>query len=190
MGTHGRQRRTRTAIPSRTGAIGVVVLLAATLLSAPHAAADHTPAPSVVALVGSLQSELGCPGDWQPECAATVLEPVPGSRRSTEHDFEVPAGAYEYKVALNGTWDENYGSGGVPDGANIPLQSQGGPITFTYDHATHVIEANLPEPINSDSSAQWVRRDLIALDLAKYPDAVRFRLYWAPRADSRSTAIP
>ena len=35
----------------------------AALLSQPVAAvADHTPTPSVVALVGSLQSELGCPG--------------------------------------------------------------------------------------------------------------------------------
>ena len=25
--------------------------------------------PSRVVLIGSLQSELGCPGDWQPECA-------------------------------------------------------------------------------------------------------------------------
>ena len=95
------------------------------------------------------------------------------------NEFQVPAGAYEYKVALNGTWDENYGSGGAAGGANIRLQSQGGPITFTYDHATHVIDDNLPDPINSDSSAQWVRRDLIAWDLANYPDAVRFRLYWA-----------
>ena len=42
------------------------------LLSQP-AAADHTPDPAGVALVGSLQSELGCPGDWQPDCAATEL---------------------------------------------------------------------------------------------------------------------
>ena len=28
--------------------------------------------------------------------------------------FTVPAGSYEYKVALNETWDENYGAGGSP----------------------------------------------------------------------------
>ena len=31
------------------------------------ALADHTADPSGVALVGNLQSELGCAGDWQPD---------------------------------------------------------------------------------------------------------------------------
>ena len=35
------------------------------------ASADHTAVPQAVALVGSLQSEIGCPGDWQPDCAAS-----------------------------------------------------------------------------------------------------------------------
>ncbi|WP_309124777.1 hypothetical protein, partial [Arthrobacter sp.] len=30
------------------------------------ALADHSPSPQSVTLVGSLQSELGCAGDWQP----------------------------------------------------------------------------------------------------------------------------
>ena len=90
----------------------------------------------MVALVGSLQSELGCPGDWQPECAADR-----GCSRSrarpacSARTFDVPAGRYEYKVALNGSWDENYGAGGAPGGANIPLTAPGGAVTFTYDHA-------------------------------------------------------
>ena len=54
---------------------GLVVLL----IGAPAAQAHHTPPPSTVALVGSLQSELGCPGDWQPECPQTRLQPVAGS---------------------------------------------------------------------------------------------------------------
>ena len=95
-------------------------------------------------LVGSLQSELGCPGDWQPECAATHLQPVAGQPELFRATFTVPAGSYEYKVALNDSWDENYGAGGAAGGANIPLTSPGGPITFTYDHATHLISDNTP----------------------------------------------
>ena len=69
--------RTQTHPIRLRWAIGLVVLgLLAVLLPAQRAAADHTPIPSTVTLVGSLQSELGCPGDWQPECAATHLEPV------------------------------------------------------------------------------------------------------------------
>ena len=52
----------------------VAVLVAASLfaISLPLRASD-TPAPASVAIAGSLQSELGCPGDWQPECAVTDL---------------------------------------------------------------------------------------------------------------------
>ena len=89
-----------------------------------------------MALVGSLQSELGCPGDWQPECPQTRLTRDGDVFKAT---FDVPAGNYEYKVALNNSWDENYGAGGAPSGANIPLTAPGGPVTFTYDPATHVI---------------------------------------------------
>ena len=63
----------------------------ATLAAATPARADHTPAPGTVALVGSLQSELGCPGDWQPECAATRLQPVTGSDGLFRGSFAVPA---------------------------------------------------------------------------------------------------
>ena len=35
--------------------------------------ASHTPDPSAATIAGSLQDELGCPGDWQPDCAATHL---------------------------------------------------------------------------------------------------------------------
>jgi hypothetical protein len=35
------------------------------------AQASHTPAPMTVTLVGSLQSEVGCNGDWDAACAAS-----------------------------------------------------------------------------------------------------------------------
>ena len=35
--------------------------------------ASHTPDPSSVTVAGSLQSEAGCSGDWQADCAATHL---------------------------------------------------------------------------------------------------------------------
>ena len=53
------------------------VLPAAQLaLAAPTArpVADHTANPTSVAVVGSLQSELGCAGDWDPACASTFLD--------------------------------------------------------------------------------------------------------------------
>ena len=42
----------------------------AALIAWPALASD-TPDPASVTVAGSLQSELGCPGDWQPDCADT-----------------------------------------------------------------------------------------------------------------------
>ena len=51
------------------------VLLGCALVAVPGVATatSATAAASSVALVGDLQSELGCSADWQPECAATEL---------------------------------------------------------------------------------------------------------------------
>ena len=161
-------------------AIGLVVLgLLAVLLPAQRAAADHTPIPSTVTLVGSLQSELGCPGDWQPECATTHLTAVPGEPEVFQGTFTVPAGNYAYKVALNGNWDENYGAGGAPGGADLSMTALGGPVTFTYDHRTHVISDDTPKPLIADSAAHWLRRGTIAWNLPDSRDGFTYRLYWA-----------
>jgi pullulanase-type alpha-1,6-glucosidase len=156
----------------------VCALLAALLLGAPSARADHTPLPSTVTLVGSLQSELGCPGDWQPGCAQTGLQPVAGSAGVFRGTFDVPAGNYEYKVALNGSWDENYGAGGAAGGANIALTAPGGPVTFTYDHASHVIRDDAPRALGSERGAHWLRAGVIAWQPP--PGAASYRLYHAP----------
>ena len=152
---------------------------AATTLPLPRAAADHTPIPDTVTLVGLLQSELGCPGDWQPECAATQLQPVAGEPGVFRSTFTVPAGNYAYKVALNGSWDENYGAGGAPGGADISLTAPGTPITFTYDHATHLISDDLPKSVTAEQAAHWVRRTVIAWNLPDQRDGFSYRLFWA-----------
>ena len=157
-----------------------LVALLVLAVGAVPARADHTPVPGTVALVGTLQSELACPGDWQPECPQTRLQPVPGSPGVFRATFEVPAGTYEYKVALNNSWDENYGAGGAPGGANIALSAPGGPITFTYDHATHVISDDLPRPVGAERGAHWLRAGVIAWDLPDDRDGLSYRLHWAP----------
>jgi pullulanase len=98
---------------------------------------DPPPEVASVTIVGSLQSELGCPGDWQPDCASTHLT------FDTDDDvwqgtFSVPAGAWEYKAALNDNWTENYGANAQMDGANISLTlGTETPVKFYYDHKSH-----------------------------------------------------
>jgi hypothetical protein len=107
------------------------------------ASADHTPNPTSVTIAGSLQSELGCAGDWDPACAATHLV-YDGTDDVWQAVFNVPAGGWEYKAALNDSWDENYGAGGVPGGANIALAlGAAADVKFYYDHKSHWITDNV-----------------------------------------------
>ncbi len=119
--------------------LGIAVLTGAI----PSALGSHTPAPSSVTIAGSLQSELGCPGDWDPGCAATHLSYDAGDD-AWQASFSVPAGNWEYKAALNGSWDENYGAGAAPNGPNIGLSLDSGrTVKFYYDHESHWITDNV-----------------------------------------------
>ncbi|MEH0109435.1 alpha-amylase family glycosyl hydrolase [Tersicoccus sp. MR15.9] len=102
----------------------------------------QTPEPTNVAVAGSLDTEIGCAADWDPACnqAQMTKDPATGLWKLT---VTLPAGDYEYKAALNKKWDENYGSGGAPNGGNIALHLDAArSVTFTYDHATHIISNN------------------------------------------------
>ncbi|MGQ0603671.1 MAG: pullulanase X25 domain-containing protein, partial [Anaerolineales bacterium] len=108
-------------------------------LPAPGVYAADTPTPETVVIPGTIQSVLGCPGDWQPDCAKTALT-YNKDKDVWKGTFTLPAGSYEYKVALNGSWDENYGLDAKLDGPNIPLKlDEETSITFTYDHNTHQV---------------------------------------------------
>jgi glycosidase len=99
--------------------------------------ADHTPVPASVTIAGSLQSELGCGGDWDPSCSVTHLAYDSGDT-VWQGTWSVPAGSWEYKAALDDAWDENYGAGAQPNGANIGLSlADPADVKFYYDHATH-----------------------------------------------------
>ena len=99
----------------------VLLLVAALLPAGGPAAAQNTAEPQKVVVPGTLQSKLGCPGDWQPDCAKTFLTYDPVSDVWTGV-YDLPAGSYQYKVALNKSWGENYGLNAKKDGANIPLK--------------------------------------------------------------------
>jgi hypothetical protein len=124
--------------PLRTPLVTSLALAASVALSvlAPvPVLADHAAPPTRVTIAGTLQSELGCPADWQPGCAATDLADADGDGTWTG-TFEVPAGSWEYKAALNGSWDESYGAGA--DNVAFSLASAR-EVTFSYDATTHAV---------------------------------------------------
>jgi hypothetical protein len=50
----------------------------------------------------------------------------------------IPAGSWQYRAALNGSWSENYGLNATFNGPNISLSlATGTSVKFYYDHMTH-----------------------------------------------------
>jgi alpha-amylase len=101
--------------------------------------AEPTPARDHVTLAGSLQTEVGCAADWDPACANSHLafDRTDGQWHGT---FTLPAGDYEWKVAINDSWNENYGAGGAAGGENLKLSvpANGARYRFTWNQVTHV----------------------------------------------------
>ena len=99
----------------------------------------------MVTVPGSLNSEMGCAGDWDPACEKAKLTlRADGVWAGT---FDLPAGDYEYKAAVNGSWAINYGANGVPDGPNIAISHSGGPISFYFDPRTNIVQSTAEGPI-------------------------------------------
>jgi glycosidase len=138
----GLMTASRTNTPRTIVTLAVTLLLFMTMVAVTPVGADHTEPPLSVTVAGSLQDELGCSGDWQPDCVASGLlyDAEDGVWQQT---FTVPAGSWEYKAALNGGWEENYGAGAAANGPNIPLALDADtPMKFYYDHGTHWITDN------------------------------------------------
>src|SRR3954452_10791338 len=178
------------ARPTRVRAGALMWLMACVLAvcAGPVAARARAAAPTAVKLVGSLQSELGCPGDWQPEGAQTHLEPVAGSPGVWRKTFDLPAGSYEYKEAINNSFAEIYGADAQPVCATIPLSAPGGPITFTYDESTHRITDDAPKPLEGRPAAHWVRQGLLPWKLPAQRAGYIYRLHAAPEGGLRISA--
>ncbi|MBP7999811.1 MAG: extracellular solute-binding protein [Chloroflexi bacterium] len=94
---------------------------------------------------GSWQLASGaCEGDWDPACEGSALtDNGDGTYSGT---FTIPAGDYEAKAALDGSWTLNYGVDGAQDGANIAFTVPAdGPVTFTWDSATKILTITIGE---------------------------------------------
>jgi hypothetical protein len=93
----------------------------------------------MINLPGSYQDSAGCGGEWDPACEATAL--TQGEDGLYTLTVDLPAGDYEYKVALDGAWTVNYGSDGAQDGPNYTLSLPAdSTVTFIYNPETHLVE--------------------------------------------------
>ncbi|HZI75425.1 MAG TPA: hypothetical protein VFD73_15675, partial [Gemmatimonadales bacterium] len=111
----------------------------------PRVQAAPPTAPTVVALPGDFDQQLGCPGDWMPDCPNVRLN-YDANDDVWQNVFTITASSpitYNYKAALNNSWTENYGLHAIPNGPNIPLPlTQTTAVKFYYDDKTHWITDN------------------------------------------------
>ena len=171
-----RASRRLSAVVAATVLLGGPGLLAAL----PAGAADRS-----VALVGDLQSEVGCPEDWMPSCTQSELVRE-GTTDRWSATFTVPKGTWQYKVAVNDGWDENYGAGGAPNGGNFTLVLQGtARLRFTYDDATHLTTYT---PVDLAGGATRADRSLAKDSLRSSLTRERFYFVMADRFANGSTA--
>ncbi len=98
---------------------------------------DERPAPASVSFPGTIGAALGG-ADWAPDDpAVAAIDAGDGTWTLTA---TLPAGSYEFKAAVGGSWDENYGAGGVAGGDNIPLVLDAETeVTFVYARATNAV---------------------------------------------------
>lgn len=106
----------------------------------------------IVNAVGTFQSEAGCAGDWQPDCLRSWLTDMDedGTYRAR---LALPAGEYEFKFAIDESWDENYGAGGVPGGLQMPLTvgDDCPRVEFVFESDTNVGSARCVSDLFADA---------------------------------------
>lgn len=115
---------------------------------------------TIYTLPGSFNQEIGCAGDWQPECLRTFMSDVDGDGTFTWVTDEIPAGSYEFKVATNENWNNpNYGQDGGPNNVPFTVPASGAQVTFSFNTANNTPAVNvvgtgpiLPKP---DNNVEW-----------------------------------
>ena len=135
----------------------------------------NTATAQMVTLPGSFQKSLGCTDNWKPECLAPLLEPA-GEGTYTYATTALPEGNYEFKVAIGGSDNENYGQDGAVGGANYQFATKANKlVTFTYDSATHKVDiasADAPVAGAGEQRAYWVTSDILAWPTSLLPQGV------------------
>lgn len=102
---------------------------------------ETLPQPEAVAVAGDFNTILGAPENWAPQYDEAQME-FDFLDQLWKKSAELPAGYYTFKIALNRSWDENYGAFGTFGGANHELHHNGGTVTIRYNHSTRDITVN------------------------------------------------
>ena len=94
--------------------------------------------PEAVAVAGDFNILLGAPANWAPQYDESQME-LDLVDQLWKLAADLPAGTYRFKIAINRSWDENFGAFGAFDGANHEVHHSGGQLVIHYDHRTRDI---------------------------------------------------
>ncbi|MEH6939589.1 alpha-amylase family glycosyl hydrolase [Bacillus sp. JJ664] len=147
--------RKQKALLSLVTVFGLVFQLFSGLFTNGTAKAMETVAKQVV-LVGNLQKVLGNPVEWDPSSSITQMTHIGNGIYTITGTL--PAGQYEYKIAIGGSWSENYGEGGIPGGENIKLTlSDQKEVIFYYNDNSHsIIDSTHYTPLKEERQPRLV----------------------------------
>ena len=144
--------RKRNLFQSSLTIIFLIGILFSLVEPSPARAQDNTN-PDTVTIAGTMQSELGCSGDWMPGCEVTNLV-FDANSDVWKGTFNVTPGNDQdkkgprYKAALNGSWDLNFGKNASQGGADIPLVVDAPiDVSFYFDTKSHFITDDYNTPI-------------------------------------------
>ncbi len=92
---------------------------------------------SQVTVAGTMQQQLGCEENWAADCDASTLA-YDADSNMWSGTFDVAAGAYEYTITIDGSWDISFGVDGQSGmGTNYTLSlAEDAPVTFIFDPET------------------------------------------------------
>ncbi|MDD7795497.1 pullulanase X25 domain-containing protein [Clostridium sp. 'White wine YQ'] len=91
-------------------------------------------ADSMAILTGDFLNIQGLGSDWAPDKHEIVMREFSNGVYYVDIDFKT-TGSFNYKIAMNSSWDESYGKDGVRNGENIPIKvDKAEKISFLFDY--------------------------------------------------------
>ncbi|RNL57142.1 glycosidase [Arthrobacter oryzae] len=111
---------------------------AAPVAETQDSSAEAVDQPDAVAVVGDFNTLLGAPENWSPEFDEVQMK-LDSADQLWKLEADIPAGFYNFKIALNRSWAENFGAFGLFDGPNHELHHDGGRLVIHYNHRTRDI---------------------------------------------------
>ena len=99
--------------------------------------------PDAVSVPGSVNGEMGCPGDWQPGLRPGPAHPRPRRPDLEGHVRRCPPATTSTRSRSTGRGTRTTAPAASATGPTSRSRTAGGPVTFYYDHGTHWVTTDV-----------------------------------------------